>query len=66
MLSLNPLKRVNSILTLTGPEAAKNADISLNPLKRVNSILTQARTSKSASPNVYGLNPLKRVNSILT
>jgi len=62
--SLNPLKRVNSILTHPFVVYAAGILVSLNPLKRVNSILTtllecQIGYSKS-------LNPLKRVNSILT
>jgi len=43
---LNPLKRVNSILT----EAMKNGVIiigGLNPLKRVNSILTISQSMKN-------------------
>jgi len=39
---LNPLKRVNSILTLLGFKYHTREEIkSLNPLKRVNSILTR-------------------------
>jgi len=38
-IGLNPLKRVNSILT-AGERIGRNDLISLNPLKRVNSILT--------------------------
>ncbi len=44
--SLNPLKRVNSILTYTDvPNPYAYADQGLNPLKRVNSILTAAFSS---------------------
>ena len=39
--SLNPLKRVNSILTLVGGEEKVFVFLGLNPLKRVNSILTR-------------------------
>ena len=39
--SLNPLKRVNSILTLVHIEPDEYPSNSLNPLKRVNSILTR-------------------------
>ena len=39
--SLNPLKRVNSILTDPSRKVSKSLLQSLNPLKRVNSILTQ-------------------------
>ena len=39
--SLNPLKRVNSILTHPFVVYAAGILVSLNPLKRVNSILTQ-------------------------
>ena len=38
--SLNPLKRVNSILTGSDSVAVAVGYASLNPLKRVNSILT--------------------------
>ena len=38
--SLNPLKRVNSILTLKWEQHDPREFNSLNPLKRVNSILT--------------------------
>ena len=38
--SLNPLKRVNSILTKAKIEKTESGVYSLNPLKRVNSILT--------------------------
>ena len=42
-LSLNPLKRVNSILTLErATEKITEQLVGLNPLKRVNSILTSA------------------------
>jgi len=45
VFSLNPLKRVNSILTLiTYNKAGEDEEIRLNPLKRVNSILTRSRT----------------------
>jgi len=63
---LNPLKRVNSILT----EAYDNGDgwefEGLNPLKRVNSILTWVHFTPSLANLLSSLNPLKRVNSILT
>jgi len=40
-MCLNPLKRVNSILTMsTLPELTELRKTRLNPLKRVNSILT--------------------------
>ena len=40
-MGLNPLKRVNSILTNNGKtQNIKFSDYCLNPLKRVNSILT--------------------------
>ena len=62
-LSLNPLKRVNSILTVSFTELTICA-LGLNPLKRVNSILTVSFTELTIC--ALGLNPLKRVNSILT
>ena len=64
---LNPLKRVNSILTFN-LYACRNYPIvcCLNPLKRVNSILTIWRSQMKKVMNRNGLNPLKRVNSILT
>ena len=43
--SLNPLKRVNSILTCTLLYSLHRAIYSLNPLKRVNSILTNRTVS---------------------
>jgi len=39
--SLNPLKRVNSILTAVAETSFEGNIFSLNPLKRVNSILTR-------------------------
>jgi len=63
--SLNPLKRVNSILTLALERATEQLTESLNPLKRVNSILTILGFREDGEL-VYSLNPLKRVNSILT
>ena len=65
MECLNPLKRVNSILTVKTQLALERATESLNPLKRVNSILTQVKTQLTLE-RATGLNPLKRVNSILT
>ena len=62
--SLNPLKRVNSILTRKKGFFFYYADKRLNPLKRVNSILTISLKYYKFSG--IGLNPLKRVNSILT
>ena len=42
LLGLNPLKRVNSILTLErATEQLTEKIVRLNPLKRVNSILTR-------------------------
>ena len=41
LVSLNPLKRVNSILTTVITPDAFDRGSSLNPLKRVNSILTK-------------------------
>jgi len=63
--SLNPLKRVNSILTTHYQFCITTLQFSLNPLKRVNSILTivVSRRRRCLSES---LNPLKRVNSILT
>jgi len=63
--SLNPLKRVNSILTGLFFCLLNKKRISLNPLKRVNSILTK-REGLKPFPYWSSLNPLKRVNSILT
>ena len=40
MKSLNPLKRVNSILTVKVEDLSLDSEVGLNPLKRVNSILT--------------------------
>jgi len=40
LVSLNPLKRVNSILTTVITPDAFDRGSGLNPLKRVNSILT--------------------------
>ena len=66
---LNPLKRVNSILTMIakGWKIGLRSD-GLNPLKRVNSILTVSPSllKKSGYNRFESLNPLKRVNSILT
>jgi len=62
--SLNPLKRVNSILTVLYGKNYQIVLISLNPLKRVNSILTIGL--RSDGTEIVCLNPLKRVNSILT
>ena len=45
--SLNPLKRVNSILTDPSRKVSKSLLQSLNPLKRVNSILTVEKVPKS-------------------
>ncbi len=39
-MCLNPLKRVNSILTMKIDTADAKTKLGLNPLKRVNSILT--------------------------
>ena len=63
--SLNPLKRVNSILTDLLSFALSLRINSLNPLKRVNSILTKL-DGWIEFVDGEGLNPLKRVNSILT
>jgi len=63
MLGLNPLKRVNSILTHCS--LGYGVHYRLNPLKRVNSILT-GNVIEIAPDNYECLNPLKRVNSILT
>jgi len=64
--SLNPLKRVNSILTGYFVEVKiENMPICLNPLKRVNSILTEF-VGDLIEEGLQCLNPLKRVNSILT
>ncbi len=66
LFRLNPLKRVNSILTRTKNLLETSLKkVCLNPLKRVNSILTLAWYLKRHEPET-GLNPLKRVNSILT
>ena len=65
-LSLNPLKRVNSILTVSKALLQKSKALSLNPLKRVNSILTLLQSSRLSFLQEPSLNPLKRVNSILT
>ncbi len=62
---LNPLKRVNSILTLMVNSFSAHMN-SLNPLKRVNSILTYKLHRPLYFPRGHCLNPLKRVNSILT
>jgi len=63
---LNPLKRVNSILTnQTLKEFIMKPIESLNPLKRVNSILT-LKWEQHDPREFNSLNPLKRVNSILT
>jgi len=64
-LSLNPLKRVNSILTKELQQEILAFLKGLNPLKRVNSILTR-RSKMNLKEFVKSLNPLKRVNSILT
>jgi len=40
VVSLNPLKRVNSILTVSIENMMRTVVFGLNPLKRVNSILT--------------------------
>ena len=61
---LNPLKRVNSILTEAVEEFGLFNGKGLNPLKRVNSILTWKVGLRS--DGTESLNPLKRVNSILT
>jgi len=61
---LNPLKRVNSILTIATAILVILPLFSLNPLKRVNSILTLERATEKITEQC--LNPLKRVNSILT
>ena len=63
--SLNPLKRVNSILTPLTKDIFYMPSMCLNPLKRVNSILTDPYW-KDFEQYMKGLNPLKRVNSILT
>ena len=72
-VSLNPLKRVNSILT-TCYRRTNDGLESLNPLKRVNSILTRPRVStdreledRSQSPqtgqfNSYDLRRLAKVH----
>mgnify|MGYP007030610192 CR=1 FL=1 len=60
---LNPLKRVNSILTKIY-NLVFLLLVCLNPLKRVNSILTVHIEPDDYPSN--SLNPLKRVNSILT
>ena len=66
-LSLNPLKRVNSILTcLEEIWIWQIGDLGLNPLKRVNSILTIQFICFDKPTISNCLNPLKRVNSILT
>ena len=62
--SLNPLKRVNSILTTLCKKGLFFC-LCLNPLKRVNSILTGVYPDTEIVWK-KGLNPLKRVNSILT
>ncbi len=62
--SLNPLKRVNSILTWK-LKWYRRVGKSLNPLKRVNSILTLLLRLYKRVCRIC-LNPLKRVNSILT
>ena len=62
--SLNPLKRVNSILTDIYNFSLEIKYQGLNPLKRVNSILTMKNGKQWAI--LKSLNPLKRVNSILT
>jgi len=65
-VSLNPLKRVNSILTDLVNLQIEMSTLRLNPLKRVNSILTLTELRKTQVKSQLGLNPLKRVNSILT
>jgi len=66
-LSLNPLKRVNSILTRINEDTITAEIIGLNPLKRVNSILTnQTNTGgtkcliKSQSPQTGQFNSYDR------
>ena len=60
--SLNPLKRVNSILTEASSKSASSDVYGLNPLKRVNSILTAKRSdgsdivSESQSPQTGQFN----------
>jgi len=61
---LNPLKRVNSILTGFDRLEIWVPKVSI-PSSGSIQFLPEA-SSKSASSDVYGLNPLKRVNSILT
>jgi len=64
--SLNPLKRVNSILTVEDLSLDSEVALAgLNPLKRVNSILTILGDFVNIDTPKC-LNPLKRVNSILT
>ena len=64
---LNPLKRVNSILTISrGFGVPIEVLEGLNPLKRVNSILTLRLAVYRKQRRNKSLNPLKRVNSILT
>jgi len=54
--SLNPLKRVNSILTqLTLERATEKIVESQSPQAGQFNSYTQARTSKSASPNVVSI-----------
>ena len=62
-VSLNPLKRVNSILTKFSSQSSFILFSSLNPLKRVNSILTRLfalkcgfRANKSQSPQAGQFN----------
>ena len=66
IIGLNPLKRVNSILTLSIEKIFHFLEYCLNPLKRVNSILTSTREIAITIAMTTSLNPLKRVNSILT